>query len=236
MAKKTNEFRNTLLFFAGAAVGAVVLAGLLASVTVMMRGTPTASEREPVPVLYGVPSFELTSQAEQAVRRDDLRGKVWVANFIFTRCASVCPMVTGRTAELQQMLRTHERWSDMRLISFTVDPGHDTPEVLRDYGQRFGADPEQWLFLTGERDYVWQLIEQGFRLPVEDAPDNPEMPILHSDKFVLVDRDGQIRGYYSALDQAERAQLLVDLHTVVSEPWSSDGDAGSRAAAGAARR
>lgn len=223
---KNKQLRTTLVFVASAAVGAMLLAGVMASLTVMMRSEPTTAERASVPVLYDdLPAFELTNQAGQPFGRDELRGKVWVANFIFTRCPSICPLVTGRTAELQQVLRTHEQWSDIRLISFSVDPVHDTPEVLRDYGQRFGADPQQWQFLTGKRDAIWQLIEAGFRLPVEEAADadDAQMPILHSDMFVLVDRAGRIRGYYSSLDQAARAQLQTDLRKVAAEPWPGTG-------------
>ncbi|MEX0655641.1 MAG: SCO family protein [Phycisphaeraceae bacterium] len=221
------------LFFMAAIVTAVVLAAGMASITVYMRGdTSPPPEREPVPVLYDLPAFELTNQAGQAVGLDDLQGKVWIANFIFTRCPSICPMVTGRMADIQRTLEQEDRLDDVRLVSFSVDPQHDTPEVLREYGERFNARFERWQFLTGDHNRIWRLIEDGFLLHVAEAPEDPAMPIMHSDKFVLIDRDGRIRGYYSLTDEQANDgwQLFVDLHAVINEPWPGEGDAAPPAA------
>jgi len=170
----------------------------------------------PVPVLFELPAFELTERSGETVTRDDLLGKVWVGQFIFTRCAGPCPMITARTASLQDLLKQHSRWRDMRLVSFSVDPEHDTPEVLRRYADTAGADANQWLFLTGERAEMWSLVQDGFKLPVGEQ-DDPAMPILHSTRHVLVDAKGRTRGYYSALDDEGRAALLRDLSLVLKE-------------------
>ena len=209
---------RVVLFFVAAAVAAVALAAALASITAALRG---GGPRD-VPVLFGdMPAFALQSQHGEPITRDDLRGKVWVASFVFTRCAGTCPMITSRKAELQQlrrqMIEQHEMWRDVRLVSFSVDPGHDTPEVLRGYADRYEADGEHWFFLTGDREVIWALIRDGFRLSVEDAPDNPQMPILHSEQFVLVDREGQVRGYYDAFDEEQLRSLYYDMWAVLEQ-------------------
>jgi protein SCO1/2 len=101
--------------------------------------------------LGAVGDFTLTDQEGRAVSRSQLLGKVWVASFIFTRCATLCPQVCATLAQLQEQIRTEP---DVRLVSFSVDPDEDTPAVLKKYAARFGADPERWLFLTGKRDKV----------------------------------------------------------------------------------
>lgn len=162
-------------------------------------------------VYYDVPDFTLIDQRERTVTLEDLRGKVWVATFTFTRCAGICPRMHGGLSELQDRLLSHPRRPDIRLVSISVDPEHDTPEVLKAHGDLFNADHDHWLFLTGDKDEIWQLSLEGFKLIVEDVPDDPVMPILHSDKYVLVDGAGRIRGYYSGLDPAERTRLLNDM-------------------------
>jgi len=161
-------------------------------------------------VYYDVPDFTLIDQRERTVTLEDLRGKVWVATFTFTRCAGICPRMHGGLSELQDRLLTHPRRHQIRLVSITVDPEHDTPQVLKAHGDLFNADHDHWLFLTGDKDAIWQLSLEGFKLIVEDV-DDPIMPILHSDKYVLVDQQGRIRGYYTGLDPAERTQLLNDM-------------------------
>jgi len=164
-----------------------------------------ACGRPALPVLGTVPPFALTERSGRTVRSDDLRGRVWIADFVFTRCPDFCPLITSRMGELQLSLRPGD---DLRFVSFTVDPVHDTPEVLRDYATHAGAT-DAWLFLTGQRDAVAGLVHDGFKLAfADDGP--PAQPITHSDRFVLVDRSLQIRGYYLATDAGDLARLRQD--------------------------
>lgn len=158
------------------------------------------------PPIYGqVPAFELTERSGETVRAADLAGSVWVAGFIFTRCPDVCPALTAEMRRLQETLDGAE---PVRLVSFSVDPRHDTPEVLRAYAERAGARPG-WLFLTGPRDRIATLLRDGFKLAfADDGP--PASPITHSDRFVLVDRDLNIRGYYRGRDAEDLARLARD--------------------------
>src|SRR5262245_31476896 len=113
-----------------------------------------------------VADFALTERGGETVHRADLLGKVWVAAFGFTRCTGPCPQVSGTMARLQAELAGQP---EVRLVSFSVDPDHDTPEVLRGYAQRFGADPQRWLFLTGPRDDLYRLIQESFHLAVQQS-------------------------------------------------------------------
>jgi protein SCO1/2 len=159
------------------------------------------------PVLGTVPGFALTERSGSAVRASDLEGSVWIAGFIFTRCPDVCPLLTARMADLQKALAG--TGSDrVRLVSFSVDPTHDTPEVLRGYAERAGAK-DGWLFVTGPRDAVASLLKDGFHVAfADDGP--PSSPITHSDRLVLVDRTLRIRGYYHGGDAEDVARLTRD--------------------------
>lgn len=179
---------------------------------------PQSDPAQALPVFAALPDFELTDQSGSTVRRDDLRGKVWLADFIFTRCSGPCPIMTQRMSLLQHELSRWPTWDDIRLISFSVDPTYDTPEVLTAYARRFDADATHWRFLTGSRDAIWNLSQKGFLLGVGDDPADPDMPIFHSQKVALVDRAGQVRGYYNIMQQRGRDELLGDLRALVDEP------------------
>lgn len=157
------------------------------------------------PVLGTVPGFALTERSGSSVRARDLEGSVWIAGFIFTRCPDICPALTARMADLQKALAGAE---PIRLVSFSVDPAHDTPEVLRDYAARAGAGGD-WLFLTGPRDELASLLKDGFHVAfADDGP--PSAPITHSDRLVLVDRALRIRGYYHGRNAEDLARLTRD--------------------------
>ena len=108
--------------------------------------------------------FSLTERSGRTVTNADLAGKVWIASFVFTRCTGGCPQVSGTMVRLQEAFRNE---SDIRLVTFTVDPERDNPAELKEYAEHFGADPERWLFLTGSEKLIHQLIQKGFKVPVE---------------------------------------------------------------------
>src|SRR5438445_2528524 len=123
-----------------------------------VSGCNTASSTSEQEIEYVVGDFSLTERNGQTVSRSDLAGKVWVAAFIFTRCAGPCGQVTGTMAHLQHDL---DGTKGVVLVSFTVDPEFDRPEILRNYADRFKADPRRWLFLTGEREQIYRLIGES---------------------------------------------------------------------------
>lgn len=154
----------------------------------------------PLPKLYSIPTFSLIERSGEGLGLGALKGKIWVADFIFTTCPGPCLMMTQRMAELQRRLGAAD---DVRLVTFTVDPEHDSPEVLREYAARHGARADRWLFLTGDRAAIYGLAEKGFKVTTTDLGEGatgPEGRYLHSTKMVLIDRDGVVRGYFDGVD------------------------------------
>jgi cytochrome oxidase Cu insertion factor (SCO1/SenC/PrrC family) len=190
----------------------MVMLGLVA-VWLHARGLHLPPEPE-LHVLWQLPGFELIAQDGATVTLEELAGAPWVANLIFTRCAVTCPRMTSRMAALGPHLPPGGH-----RVSITVDPGHDTPEILASYARSYGAGPD-WLFLTGAEGQIQSLAREGFRLGVapapEDAPDRHLEPISHSTRFVLVDGQGRIRGYYDAFDETSFRQLQRDLARLAS--------------------
>jgi protein SCO1/2 len=189
-----------------------VLAALAAWPAVWSLRTPVP---RPPPVLATVPAFALTDQDGRPFGSADLAGRVWIASFIFTRCETVCPRVTAQVARVQARTRSLE--PALHLVSFSVDPEHDTPARLAAYARAHGASPRMWTFVTGPADSVRQTIEKGLRVSVGQDPSDPSPAgISHGAHLVLVDGAGAIRGYYDpeAPDAVERlvrdAALLVN--------------------------
>jgi protein SCO1 len=164
--------------------------------------------RPSLPVLGEVPEFQLTSQTGATVDRATLLGHVWVADFMFTTCPGPCPRMSSQMHQIQKATASTP---DVKLVSFTVDPAHDTPAVLAAYGKHFSAEPARWYFLTGPQSTLDRLGKAGFKLnPVDGSLD-------HSTRFVLVDRTGHIRGYYASSDDDFPASLLRDLRQLEHE-------------------
>ena len=189
-------------------------------------GTPAAPPKpaaEPpdapheVRVLGEVPYFKLTDENGLPYGSGDLADAIWVVDFIFTRCAGTCPEQTRRMAQLQRDLEHHPRHQQIRFVSISVDPEHDTPAVLKTYARGKGADMESWHFLTGPREAIWDLSKQGFKLDVREDAGNADMPILHTTTFALVDSWGKIRGYFDGTSDTDMGRLRRDMETVLRE-------------------
>jgi cytochrome oxidase Cu insertion factor (SCO1/SenC/PrrC family) len=151
----------------------------------------------PLPVLGQVSDFTLTNQLGRAVSLADLRGHVWVADIIFTRCAGPCLKMSKQMKELQESLPAA---SKAQLISLTTDPAFDTPAVLKAYGERFAANPGRWMFLTGSKQEVGHLATNSLKLAgIEKKPEERESAVdlfIHSTIFVIVDKSAQLRGVF----------------------------------------
>ncbi|MEM9418381.1 MAG: SCO family protein [Planctomycetota bacterium] len=179
--------------------------------------TKVQSLQRTLPELWAAPDFTLTNQAGETVTRDDLLGQVWVADFFFTSCPGICPMLSANMQAMNADLADHPLRDELRLVSFTVDPERDTVEVLAEYSEAIGAPPSEWLFLTGDRQAIWDLSIDGFKLEIQDTPDDPVNPILHSGKVILVDRQGMIRGYYEGLLAEGMQELQADLELLLAQ-------------------
>jgi len=188
--------RNPLRSVAWVPVIIAVGAGGLA----LRRGADAGAAALPV---YGqVPAFSLVDQHRQAVSNRTLQGSPWIADFIFTRCSGQCPMMSAQMAQIGSAVP-----EAIRLVSFTVDPAWDTPEVLANYARDYAAD-SRWSFVTGDPDVIRRLCREGFQLSVSEESDPQQL--THSSRLALVDRDGRIRGYYEAGDEAAMRQLRRD--------------------------
>jgi protein SCO1/2 len=159
---------------------------------------------------YGsIPEFTLINQDGKNFGSADLRGKIWIADFVYSTCPGPCPMISSRMSELQKPLEK----TDVRLVSFTVDPAKDTPEVLRGYADRLQAEPGRWDFLTGPQSTIYNLSRNGFKLAVGEEKGVP----IHSTRMILVDRHGAIRGYYDAVEPDAVTNLVADTTHLLRE-------------------
>ena len=161
------------------------------------------------PVTVSVPDFRLTNQQGKPLGLSDMKGKIWIADFIFTNCPTICPAMTQEMARLQ-----FEFVADpVYFVSFSVDPERDTAEVLTRYGKAYGADGRRWHFLTGDKAKIYQLAEKGFRLAA--GADHNGTEILHSSRFVLVKPDGNIHDTYDSQEEPAMLRLRRDLKTLL---------------------
>lgn len=191
-----------------------VWAFIIGCVTITLMRPLLRHIPKPPPVLGTLPEFSLVDTGGKAFGSADLRGRVYVASFFFTRCPSVCPLLMTRMAQLQQRFRD-AGIDDIHLVSITVDPANDTPDALRDAEPRYGVDERRWTLLTGAPDRVRALCVDGFHVPGFEQAYRGEGDIPHTTKVVLVDGQGRIRGYYdtdeSGLDEVfYRAQHVRD--------------------------
>jgi protein SCO1 len=171
---------------------------------------PACKRQADLPSLGSVGSFALTDQAGRPFTPQTLHGKVWAAAFMFTRCPTVCPRITRRMRELQQA--AGKEGVKLELVSFSVDPENDTPEVLSAYAKKYEADLLTWRFLTGDLEVVRKTSEQGFKLALDGkaTPGAEHFGLFHGSHLVLVDGTGTIRGYYRTSEDEQMAQLLKD--------------------------
>ena len=172
----------------------------------MWRRALARPARTSLPDRGSLPEFALVDHHGRPFTRQSLRGSVWIIDFIFTRCAGQCPLMTQRMAALQQRFAAV---SGVRLASISVDPSYDSPERLAGYAQHYGARDGQWAFLTGSEEAVFRLSREGFHLGV-GKDGSTEEPVTHSVRFVLLDRAAHIRGYYDADDSEALRRLEQD--------------------------
>jgi protein SCO1/2 len=160
--------------------------------------------REPLPVMRAVPPFTLTSQSGTPFGSEELAGKIWIADFIYTTCPGPCPRMSSQMRRLQELTRAE-------LVSITINPGVDTPEVLTAYAKRYSADTARWHFLTGKREVIHKLKREAFKLG--DVTGQLE----HSTRFVLIDRKGQVRAYYATMEGDAVQRIADDVKSLMEE-------------------
>ena len=161
-----------------------------------------------LPVIGNIPDFEFVNSEGETITLTSLKGKVWVADFIFTTCNMACPIMTGNMNIIHKKYKQND---DVRLVSISVYPEYDTPEVLTKYASQYNANTDRWYFLTGEESTVQEVIKDGFKIgDYEDI-------IFHSEKFALVDRSGMIRAYYNGMKTEDMKKLKKDINSLLKE-------------------
>ncbi len=155
-----------------------------------------------LPVLGEAPQFDLTDTNEDRITASSLLGKVWVSNFFFTSCQGPCPIMNGNLARVEEGFRHID---NLRFVSFTIDPETDTPEVLKEYGTKLGADLTRWHFLTGSKETLKELSIRGFKLGLDSDSK------VHATRLVLIDKQGKVRGYYDGTEHKAMKQLVKDI-------------------------
>ena len=168
----------------------------------------SCARTKPLPVYGQVPSFVLTAQTGERFDSRRLAGKIWVADFMFTTCLGPCPRMASQMLWVDRQVKD---LADVRLVSFTIDPGHDTPAVLAEYAGRFQADASRWSFLTGSQSVLQLLDRDAFKLGDVDGT------LTHSTRFVLVDRHGRIRGYYDSGEEGGLNPLVSEIRRLARE-------------------
>ncbi len=182
---------------------------LIALAALILVAGYVALHKAPAMPVYGkVSEFKLQDQNGQDFGLKDLKGKVWVADLMFTTCGGICPTMSKSMSGLHQ---NFAHWDDVRMVSISVNPENDSPAVLETYAKKYKAQGKKWIFLTGPRDEIQKLAVESFKMG-----DMREM-VFHSALFVLVDRGGRIRGYYDGTDPERVERLRVDLPLVRRE-------------------
>ncbi len=177
-----------------------VAAFLVIVLAIFRFGSPLTS-LPTLPKYHAVPPFSLTERSGKTITNADLKGKVWIVDNIFTTCPGPCPVLSATMSQLQTTFRSDP---NVVLVSITVDPEDDTPAVLKSYADRFQADPNQWLFLTGDHAAIYSLVQDGLDQVLTDNRGQQLEPgqflFTHSTQLVLVDQQGVMRGFYNGMD------------------------------------
>lgn len=159
------------------------------------------------------PKFNLYNPAGAPVTEGSWENKIVVANFFFTHCPVVCPKMT---TQLKKVASQFKNDASVIITSFSVDPERDNTQRLQQYATRFGIDAYHWQLLTGNKKEIYRLARHAFRVTATDGDGGPQ-DFIHSDKLILLDRSGRIRGYYNGTDAAEATQLIKDIQRLQTE-------------------
>lgn len=182
----------------------------------------------PLPVYYQLPEYALTNEFKRPFGSKELRGKFYIANFMFTTCATSCPQLMQKMDIVQNRIKGVG--TRAAIVTFTVDPAYDTPEVLYKYARKRNTNPAVWTFLTGNKNELKKIVIDGFKVPMGDKEkvekllgDRPVdlFDIAHTEKVVLVDDRGRIRGYYST-DKSELDRLMIDIGLLINNTFARE--------------
>lgn len=161
---------------------------------------------------HHIPEFSLIDQSGDTITNERLKGKIYVADFFFTHCPSICPKMTAHLKEIQDKFEKE----DISIVSYTVDPERDRPERLMEYARTYEAELDNWSFITGDKKQIYLLARNGYFISASEGSGGPD-DFIHSDLFTLVDTKGRIRGYYRGTQDDAIQQLIQDIEKLKSE-------------------
>ncbi len=164
-------------------------------------------------VYHIIPNFRVQDQDGDSVSQDNFAGKIYVADFFFTSCPSICPITEANLLEVQ---KSFENIADFKMISFSIDPRHDSVRVLKNYASHLRANTKQWYFVRGDEDEIDDLAQKGFMATAQKDSATPG-GYLHSGAFMLIDKDKRVRGVYNGTDSAEVKRLIHDIPILFKE-------------------
>jgi len=164
---------------------------------------------------HKVGNFAFTNQEGQTITQDDVKGKIRVVEYFFTTCKGICPKMNENMVKVYEAFKGND---DVKILSHTVDPKKDTVQAMKEYSLRFDADPKQWMFLTGDKKKLYDMARYDYLVTAADSSATDiAADFIHTDRFVLVDRDGRIRGTYTGTDMGSVNQLIGDIKTLLQE-------------------
>ena len=182
----------------------------------LMGKVKLADGRELIDTIYNhIPPFSLIDQDGKVVNQSITKNKIYVASFFFTRCSTVCPRISSQLTRVQDVFRNTQ---DLIFLSHSVDPEHDRPEQLKAYATKYEAIPGKWYFLTGSKADIYKLAMRGYYLPAVDAgvkDGNPDETFIHSEKLVLVDKQGIVRGFYDGTDKTDVDRMILEIRVLL---------------------
>ncbi len=162
---------------------------------------------------HSIPGFSFINQDGDTVTEKDVEGSVYVTDFFFTTCHSICPIMSNQ----MERIATHFKGNpEVKFLSHTVDPEIDTVQQLKEYALKHNADPKQWMFLTGEKKALYGIARTGYLLNAEEGDGGPD-DFIHTQNFALIDKDKRIRGFYDGTDSTEMNQLIKDIDLLLKE-------------------
>lgn len=159
-----------------------------------------------------VADFRLTSQEGKTISQADLNNSIYVANFFFANCQGICKKMTSQMTRVQAKFKSNP---NVKIVSYTVDPARDSVEALEAYAQLYGADPKMWYFLTGPKKEIYDLAINSYMLPAQESNDGT-VDFVHSEKFLLVDKDKHVRGIYDGTSQKDVDRLMTEIQVLLS--------------------
>ena len=209
--------RSNFLLAAGIVSVVVVIA------IILVYQSTLALNKEPVLPYYGhageagephyIGDFKLIDQNNEVITQEHYKNKIYVADFFFTTCLGICPIMT------EEMIRVYKAYKDepeLLIISHTVDPEHDTPEVLARYAKNRDINSEKWHFVTGDKKQIYDLARYSYMVDATEGDNGPN-DFVHTENFALVDREGRIRGYYDGTDSVEVKKLITDIRLLLDD-------------------